>query len=299
MSAPEPAFRSRGVDKIVLSVAQAEGNGMMIRRSIGRPELPYFSPFLMLDEAKAALPLGAPDHPHRGFATVSFGLPHSVGAIVHEDFLGHAGRIGPGDVQWMTAGRGIMHSEMPASAEPAHGLQLWVNLPASAKMVEPSYQEHTAAEIPMVERDGVTARVIAGSALGAESPIRTHTPVNYIHFEMQPGSVLRQPIGRGWNAFVYTIRGRGTYCGAAVDAHHTVAMTRGDDLDGAEVRADGGGPIEFVMISGEPIDEPISRYGPFVMNTPDEIRQAFEDFRGGKNGFENAPGWRSKAGNAS
>ncbi|XP_077002472.1 pirin isoform X3 [Tamandua tetradactyla] len=155
---------SKKVSLSVLSREQSEGVGARVRRSIGRPELKNLDPFLLLDEFKGGRPGGFPDHPHRGFETVSYLL--EGGSMAHEDFCGHVGKMNPGDLQWMTAGRGILHAEMPCSEEPAHGLQLWVNLRSSEKMVEPQYQELKSEEIPKPSKDGVTIAVISGEALG-------------------------------------------------------------------------------------------------------------------------------------
>ncbi|KAK1347044.1 hypothetical protein QTO34_000906 [Cnephaeus nilssonii] len=157
---------SKKVTLSVLSQEQSEGVGARVRRSIGRPELKNLDPFLLFDEFKGGRPGGFPDHPHRGFETVSYLL--EGGSMAHEDFCGHVGQLNPGDLQWMTAGRGILHAEMPCSEEPAHGLQLWVNLRSSEKMVEPQYQELKSKEIPKPSKDGVTVAVISGEALGVK-----------------------------------------------------------------------------------------------------------------------------------
>eukprot|EP00299_Pterocystis_sp_00344_P016649 c8355_g2_i2.p1 GENE.c8355_g2_i2~~c8355_g2_i2.p1 ORF type:complete len:246 (+),score=59.01 c8355_g2_i2:251-988(+) len=234
-------FQSRSVQVKVLSVEQGEGRGARVRRSIGRPELRSFDPFLMLDEFKGGKPAGFPDHPHRGFETVSYMLPTSEGIFLHEDFEGHKGTLGPGDLQWMTAGRGIVHAEMPGNDKIAHGLQLWVNLSSKDKMCEPAYQELPASSVPVTTVEGVTARVIAGEALGVVSPVYTRTPTSYLHFEMEPNSRLQQPIPEAWNAFAYVLSGSGTFGQGSQakvsDAHHTLALTKGTGQDGLEVVA--------------------------------------------------------------
>lgn len=194
----------RKVEKTVLSVEQSEGVGARVRRSIGRKELRNLDPFLMLDEFKVRKPAGFPDHPHRGFETVSYVLE---GTLAHEDFCGHSGRLKPGDLQWMTAGRGVVHAEMPVSEEPVVGLQLWVNLPVRDKMVEPAYQELKGAEIPKPSQGGVTVAVISGEALGAKSKVFTRTPTLYLDFTLQEGAVHVQPVLSGWTAFIYTLSG--------------------------------------------------------------------------------------------
>jgi len=290
-------FKSRDIAQKLLSKEQSEGVGARVRRSIGRPELKNFDPFLLLDEFSVGPPAGFPDHPHRGFETVTYMFPDTPGSFQHEDFVGHAGTIAGGDLQWMTAGRGIMHSEMPASKEVSHGLQLWVNLAKKDKLCEPAYQELKAKDIPKVTKDGVTAIVIAGEALGVKSKVYTRTPTHYLHFIMEPNSILRQPIPKGWNAFCYTISGEAMFTSedpkAMISAHHTVAL--GDSGDGILVKT-GKEKASFVLISGQPNKEPIVQYGPFVMTTQQEIQQAFMDFQTGKNGFEKAPGWRSVIG---
>jgi redox-sensitive bicupin YhaK (pirin superfamily) len=303
----------RTVVKKVLSVEQSEGDGARVRRSIGRPELRSFDPFLMLDEFNAGLPANFADHPHRGFETVSYLLK---GQFAHEDFAGHAGIIGPGDLQWMTAGRGIVHCEAPLSTDKSHGLQLWVNLPAKAKMMEPRYQELPAKDIPSVAVEGVTAKVIAGRALGVESPVQTITPVHYIDFTLAPGAVLAQAIPAGWNSFVYILSGDGYFglpteaangssasvaadgavagkpAGTHSPAHHTVVLSNTGSEDGVVIKAGDAG-MHFVLLAGQPLKEPVVQYGPFVMNTQEEIEQAFEDYQEGKNGFERREGWTS------
>jgi len=218
----------RQVHQVLLSVEQSEGVGARVRRSIGRPELHNFDPFLLLDEFKAGRPGGFPDHPHRGFETVTYILPSSVGCFEHEDFCGHKGIIGPGDLQWMTAGRGIVHCEMPLNTEVSHGLQLWVNLKSSDKMCPPAYQELKSEDVPKVTRDGVTAVVIAGEALGTCSKVYTRTPTHYIHFTMEPNTRLEQPIPHGWAAFAYTLNGKVRFGGdtdrGEIDAHNTVTF---------------------------------------------------------------------------
>lgn len=287
-------FRSRKVLLNLLSREQGEGVGARVRRTIGRQELRSFDPFLMLDEFKSGAPGGFPDHPHRGFETVTYLLPTSKGSFVHEDFCGHKGMIGPGDLQWMTAGRGIVHSEMPVSPVEAHGLQLWVNLPRRMKMIEPRYQELLAKDLPKVKKDGVMAIVIAGQALGIESPVYTHTPIHYTHFIMDPGSELNQVITSTYQSFVYTLAGSAQIGqdddASAIDAHHVVTLDQNGD--GIQVKAGKEG-FEFVLVSGEPIGENVVQHGPFVMNTQEEIYQTMEDFQMGKNGFENAKTWSS------
>lgn len=227
-----------------------------------------------------------------GFETVSYLLK---GKFTHEDFAGHRGDLNEGDLQWMTAGRGIVHSEKPASKEEAQGLQLWVNLPASQKMCEPAYQELKGSEVPLAEKDGVTAKVIAGTAFGVTSPVYTRTPTAYLDFRMGPGTKLEQAIPEGWNAFAYVLEGSvvlGEEGSKPIEEKHTVILER----SGANLLAwnKGSVPNRFILIAGQPLGEPVARYGPFVMNTQQEIDEAFRDYRGAKNGFEKARTWRLK-----
>uniref|UniRef100_A0A3Q2P8V8 Pirin n=1 Tax=Fundulus heteroclitus TaxID=8078 RepID=A0A3Q2P8V8_FUNHE len=261
----------RKVVKTVLSVEQAEGVGARVRRSIGRKELRNLDPFLMLDEFKVCKPAGFPDHPHRGFETVTYVL---AGITAHEDFCGHSGRLKHGDLQWMTAGRGVVHAEMPVSEEPVVGLQLWVNLRKEEKMIEPAYQELKSSEIPKPSQGGVTVAVISGEALGAKVcdrlcenlPISTGCFSKIVHYRKWPGSQQVEP-------------------------HHTVVFGDGDcvrfENKGSEVS-------HFVLIAGEPINEPVVQHGPFVMTSQEEINQAIMDYQNGRNGFERAKNWRSK-----
>nr|XP_012640219.1 pirin isoform X1 [Microcebus murinus] len=313
---------SKKVTLSVLSREQSEGVGARVRRSIGRPELKNLDPFLLFDEFKGGRPGGFPDHPHRGFETVSYLL--EGGSMAHEDFCGHVGKMNPGDLQWMTAGRGILHAEMPCSEEPAHGLQLWVNLRSSEKMVEPQYQELKSEEIPKPSKDGVTIAVISGEAMGIKSKVYTRTPTLYLDFKLDPGAKHSQPIPKGWTSFIYTISGD-VYIGKKtstihiksmisrsmievpecmeqrpddaqqkIEPHHTAVLGEGDSV---QVENKDPKRSHFVLIAGEPLREPVVQHGPFVMNTNEEISQAILDFRNAKNGFERAKTWKSKIGN--
>lgn len=268
----------------------------------------------MLDEFSVGKPAGFPDHPHRvsaqhnvptptlphcnpyhtqGFETVTYML---TGKFTHEDFKGHTGTIGPGDLQWMTAGKGIMHSEVPADDSQSHGLQLWVNLAAEHKMTEPAYQELLAKDIPKVRHSGVVANIIAGEAFGTKSPVYTRTPTLYLDFDMEAGSTLHQPVPAGWNGFVYVLTGQADFNGTLGKAHHTLVLSAEEGEDGLTVAAPSDAPVRFVLICGKPLGEPIVQHGPFVMNTKQEIMQAIRDFQAGQNGFEGAAQWASEGG---
>ncbi|CAM9375253.1 unnamed protein product, partial [Ascophyllum nodosum] len=252
-----------------------------------------FDPFLLLDEVDMGPPAGSPDHPNRGFETVTYILK---GTLEHEDFCGNRGKIGPGSLQWMTAGRGIVHAEMPFGQDRGWGLQLWVNLKSKDKMVEPAYQELNKEEIPTVTKDGVTAVVIAGEALGTSSPVYTRTPTHYIHFKMEPNTELKQPIPSTMNSFLYMLEGKAAIGDGQgdkdqIDAHNTVTLTK--EGSGVTVKTFDS-PADFVLISGEPTNEPVVQHGPFVMNTRQEIQQAVMDYQSNSNGFENASKWYSQ-----
>lgn len=281
----------RLVFKKVLAKSQREGDGAVVRRGIGRSELKNLDPFLILDHFSVSPPGGFPDHPHRGFETVTYMLE---GSITHQDFAGHKGTIRTGDVQWMTAGRGIIHSEMPAEAN-NNGLQLWINLSANNKMIEPNYQELPSEEIASAEKEGVEVRVIAGGAMGVNSPVYTRTPTMFLDFSMMPGTQLDQSIPESWNSFAYIIEGEGVFGSpnsSPIVAHHVIVFTQGGD--GLSVWNKSSKPLRFVLIGGQPLNEPIAQYGPFVMNTQSEIEKTIQDYHNCSNGFEMRLNWRSQ-----
>ncbi|XP_042436110.1 pirin-like protein [Zingiber officinale] len=281
----------RYVVKKVLARPQHEGDGAIVRRSIGRGELRNLDPFLMLDEFSVSAPAGFPDHPHRGFETVTYMLE---GAFTHQDFAGHKGTIRAGDLQWMTAGKGIIHSEMPAAPGENKGLQLWINLSSKDKMMEPRYQELQSKDISKVERDGVAVRIIAGESFGVQSPVYTQTPTMYLDFTLSPGSQVHQRIPESWNAFVYIVDGEGVFGDPSAEAaasHHALVLSAGD---GVEVWNRAARPLRFVLIGGQPLKEAVVQYGPFVMNTQAQIQQAIEDYNYCKNGFERGKHWASQ-----
>ncbi|KAL4234674.1 hypothetical protein ACF0H5_006315 [Mactra antiquata] len=284
---------SRVIEKIVENREQDEGMGARVRRSIGGSQLRNLDPFLLLDEFKVKKPAGFPDHPHRGFETVTYMIS---GSFRHEDFCGHKGVINSGDLQWMTAGRGILHCEMPEGEELGHGLQLWVNLAKKDKMVKPAYQELLDKDIPRTTSDGVTVKIIAGESFGVKSPVYTRTPTMYLDFTMEKGSTLTQVVPDGWNGFVYVLSGSAMFGpgdkAKLGPAHHTLVLGPGNTL---EVKNNSDGVCRFVLIAGKPNNEPIVQYGPFVMNEQHEIQEAINDYRSARNGFENASKWQSSA----
>ncbi|MBD2538151.1 pirin family protein [Coleofasciculus sp. FACHB-SPT36] len=285
----------RTVAGIINSVETLEGEGMLVRRPFPKSAFSHFDPFLLLDELgpvdfEPGQAKGAPDHPHRGFETVSYILE---GRLEHKDSQGHAGHLNPGDVQWMTAGAGVVHSEMPErefarSGGRLHGLQLWVNLPRQDKMMKPRYQEISAEQIPTAQTDDglVTVKAIAGEALGVKSAIATQTPIMYLHFTLQPGGTVVQPVPKEYNAFTYVLDGEGLF-GADKERAGDGQMVLFAQ-DGGEVAianpSDARSPLDVLLIAGVPLNEPVVRYGPFVMNTEAEIVQAIEDYRNGRMG---------------
>ena len=282
----------KSVAKVVVSQEQGEGDGATVRRSIGTNQLRNLDPFLMLDEFKVKEPAGFPDHPHRGFETVTYMLK---GKFQHEDFCGHRGEIGPSDLQWMTAGRGIVHAELPLGNETATGLQLWVNLPAKAKMIEPRYQELLKDQVPLAKSPsgGVSVKVIAGNSYGVDSKVHTYSPILYLDVQMEKNETFVQEVKAGWTAFAYTLSGTAFFGSEEKKApeHTTLVLSSSGDQLRVETR---DSTAHFVVIAGEPIGEPIVQHGPFVMNTREEIQTAFMDFSNGLNGFERAVGWQSE-----
>jgi redox-sensitive bicupin YhaK (pirin superfamily) len=275
---------SRKISKIIEPQTVVEGAGVRLKRSIGTRTLDYLDPFLLLDHFQSKNPAdyqaGFPLHPHRGIETVTYLL---AGAVRHKDTLGNAGEIGPGDLQWMTAGRGIMHEEMPqVRPEGVAGFQLWVNLPKKQKMSAPRYQNISANEILRVERGGgATVRVIAGSVDGVTGPISgIAAEPTYLDVALAPGGAFVQPIPRGHSAFAYVFEGDARF--GAEDSTVVAApkLVVWEDGDRIEVRADKS-PARFLLVSGAPLNEPIARYGPFVMNTQEEIQQTLRELQQG------------------
>lgn len=287
----------REIFRVVTAHKQREGGGFIVRRPFPSYGLTVVDPFLLIDEMgpvdyAPGEAVGAPDHPHRGFETVTYVLE---GEMEHEDSAGHRGSLRPGDVQWMTAGAGIIHSEEPSRAMRekggrVHGFQIWINLPARLKMTRPRYQEIAAAKIPVGESaDGrATVRVIAGEALGARAVIDTHTPITYQDWTVAEGADLTLPLAREQHALIYVFEGN-------------VRLGNGDDKEpGGRLATDGqmailaegdavrfrgvAGGGRFLLLAGAPLGEPVARYGPFVMNNEAEIDQAVQDYQSGRMG---------------
>jgi hypothetical protein len=238
-----------------------------------------YDPFLMM--AEDWFPPGTfGDHPHRGIETVTLVLE---GELRHSDNHGGAGLLAPGDAQWMTAGRGIIHREEPATPL-VHSLQLWVNLPASRKMTAPRYQDLRAADLPVRREPGARLRVYSGDSGGVSAKTENHVPITMVEFQVEPGAAVTHGLRAGDNAFLYVLSGTGRFGAEATPAQagQVVWLSR-DTADGpAEVRVQAETPLRAVLWSGPPVGEPVVSYGPFVMNTMDEIRQAFADYQAGR-----------------
>jgi hypothetical protein len=284
----------REATRIVTAHRQVEGGGFIVRRPLPTHGLELADPFLLLDEMGPAdyapgEAVGAPDHPHRGFETVTYILE---GEFEHEDSAGHQGVIRSGDVQWMTAGAGVVHSEMPSrrireQGGRVHGFQIWVNLPARSKLTRPRYQGIPASRLPEARTDDGRAhvRVIAGEALGARAVIDTHTPIVYQDWTLQPGADVTVPLGRDHKGFVYVFRGSARVGDGGQELRDGQLAVLGQG-DAVRLRgpADGSEPGRLLLLAGVPLAEPVARYGPFVMNTRQELIQAFQDFESGRMG---------------
>jgi redox-sensitive bicupin YhaK (pirin superfamily) len=292
----------RPVSRVIVSKPTIEGAGVHLRRAFGFGSTEDFDPFLLLDDFRNDVPedylAGFPWHPHRGIETITYVL---AGTVDHGDSMGNRGSIGAGDIQWMTAGSGIIHQEMPKGDEAGrmHGFQLWANLPAALKMTAPRYQEVKSSDIPEVtDDDGTQVRVVCGSFWGKKGPVDgiAADPI-YLDVAVPSGRRKRLPIETTRHAFAYVFAGNGKFCNASgplavptegikwldtappadADNRSLVLFDRGDEL---EVQAGENG-IRFLLVSGKPLQEPVAWYGPIVMNTQQELRQAFEDLEKG------------------
>ncbi len=275
---------NRKISAIVPTSTVLEGGGFKVRRPAAMGRL--MSPFLLLDEMGPVdygpgEAVGAPSHPHRGFETVTYLLS---GGMMHADSAGNSGDLNPGDVQWMTAGRGVIHSELPQdhmmeNGGLMHGFQIWVNLPAKDKMMEPRYQDIPSEDIPEVSNEDGTvwAKVIAGEALGISAVIDTVIPITYIHLKMKPGASYSHICEKDHNVMLYTFGGSLTVEGRSLHDGSLGLLSPGELVS---ITAEDGG-AELLILGGPELGEPIARYGPFVMNTRQEIHQAIEDYNNG------------------
>ena len=293
----------RPVKRMIEARPTLEGAGVRLRRAFGFSDTEDFDPFLLLDDFRNDVPedylAGFPWHPHRGIETITYVL---AGTVEHGDSLGHSGAIGAGDVQWMTAGSGIIHQEMPKGDEAGrmHGFQLWANLPAALKMTPPRYQEFKAAEIPEVtDDDGTRARVVCGRLWGVAGPVDgIAADPFYLDVSVPPGKTKTLPVETTRHAFAYVFAGSGRFCNASgpravptegvgwwsstapppdAENRSLVLFDRGDEVT---VRAGEEG-VRFLLVSGKPLSEPVAWYGPIVMNTQEELQQAYDELRQG------------------
>jgi redox-sensitive bicupin YhaK (pirin superfamily) len=280
----------RTIQHIIEPQYVIEGAGVLLRRSFGPSQANPLDPFLLFDHFAFNDPIegpivGFPTHPHRGIETVTYMLE---GNVRHRDSLGNMGVIGPGDVQWMTSGRGILHEEMPRRGPTGlvNGFQLWVNLPAAQKMGQPRYQEVKDTDIPTIQNNGTAVRLVAGQFEGVQGPVgQIAARPLYMDITLQPGTTFNQPVPAGHTAVAYIFEGAGLFGldqnnegGETVEAVRMVIFNDGDHI---RVQAVPDSPLRFMFIAGAPFHEPIVPYGPFVMNTPQEIQQALADLRNG------------------
>jgi quercetin 2,3-dioxygenase len=280
---------NRQVKQLVTAHRQREGAGFIVRRPVPTLGLELVDPFLLIDELgpidyAPGEAVGAPDHPHRGFETVSYILE---GAVEHEDSAGHRGVINAGDVQWMTAGGGIIHSEEPTQellekGGRVHGFQIWVNLPRRLKLTQPRYQDVPAASIPVAKTaDGLArGKIIAGSALGVNAVIETHTPIVFQDWQLEPSADVTVQISPDQQVLAYVFEGAIIIAGREVRDGQMAILGEGDAvrLQGASERG------RLLLLAGVPHREPVARYGPFVMTTEHELIEAFQDYQSGRMG---------------
>lgn len=271
----------RKIRQIVPALSTSDGAGVSLHRSIGTPALKNLDPFLMLDHFGSDNPdeyiAGFPDHPHRGFITFTYMLD---GHMEHRDSMGNRGDLQAGGAQWMKAASGVIHSEMPKQIDGLmRGFQLWINLPAAQKMSDPDYQEFTAAGIPEVESDGTRVRILAGEHAGVTGAAQDpNTDVLYLDVHLPADASFERSLPGGHNAFVYIYEGEGRLADQPLAAHQLAVLGEGD---GFSLTAGKAG-ARFILVAGRPIGEPIVQYGPFVMNSREEIEQAFADYREGR-----------------
>jgi quercetin 2,3-dioxygenase len=302
MPLPEISMPTRPVRRLVKSKPTLEGAGVHLRRAFGFGDTAETDPFLLLDDFRNERPedylAGFPWHPHRGIETITYML---AGTVEHGDSMGHRGVIGAGDVQWMTAGRGILHQEMPKGDAQGrmHGFQLWANLPAKLKMTEPRYQEVKARDIPAVDDDsGARVRVVCGTFRGTKGPVEgVAADPSYLDVSVPAGKRVALPVATALNAFAYVFEGAGKFCNASApltvpteaarwldttppteaENRTLVLFDRGDEVT---VQAGEEG-VRFLLVSGKPIEEPVAWHGPIVMNTQAELQQAMSELRNG------------------
>lgn len=272
-------MNNRKIHQIIPAQAVPEGKGVTVHRTIGRPELNVLDPFLLLDEMVIGADqtgIGFPEHPHQGFETVTYMLS---GSMRHSDTVGNVGEIGPGEAQWMTAGRGIVHSEMPTSTGvDIRGIQLWVNLPSAHKMKPPRYQDIPYGEIPTINGDGYTARLVTGELLGEKGPVNEiAVEPMFADITMTHSGKITVPVPTGHTVFLYGINNAFQVEGGQVPPRALAVLS-----DGETVTINGEKDTRLLLVAAAPIGEPVARYGPFVMNTQEEIQATLKDWNSGR-----------------
>jgi redox-sensitive bicupin YhaK (pirin superfamily) len=275
---------TRGIERLIEGIATSDGAGVKLTRVLTGKLQHRLDPFLMLDAFGSDDPddyiAGFPDHPHRGFETITYML---AGRMRHRDSAGHEGLLENGGMQWMTAGRGVIHSELPEQQDGVmEGFQLWLNLPAHAKMAAPWYKDFTAAEIPgYTTPEGVTVRVLAGASGSVTGAVqRAETEPLYLDLHLPAGSSFTAALPATHNAFLYVYRGAADIGGARVAAQRMAILDNAPEADGVTIHAPEAARV--ILVAGKPLNQPIVQYGPFVMNTQQEIHQALDDFRSGR-----------------
>ena len=283
---PQTVLQSRTIERLVVGQATSDGAGVKLTRVLTQNLQQRLDPFLMLDAFGSDQPddyiAGFPDHPHRGFETITYMI---AGRMLHRDSAGHEGLLENGGVQWMTAGKGVIHSEIPQQEEGVmEGFQLWLNLPRRDKMSTPWYRDFKAADLPkFTTEDGVEVTVIAGESQGVGGAVtRATTQPNYLDLHLPAGARFVQKLPASHNAFVYVYRGEVRIAGKAVPVQRMAILANEAQADGVVIEA--SADAKLLLISGQPLMEPIVQYGPFVMNSQDEIYQALSDFRDGRLG---------------
>lgn len=274
-------MNTRGMKQLVRAMEVTEGAGVTVHRTIGTPALRNLDPFLLLDHFSSDNPddyiAGFPDHPHRGFNTFTYMLD---GHMLHQDSMGNKGDLRAGGAQWMKAASGVIHSEMPQQIEGMmRGFQLWINLPASVKMSEPAYQEYSPEAFPVVEDENVRVKILLGEYQGQQGPIEDpHSDVQYFDVTIKPGASFTTPLAEELQGFIYVFEGDGKINSTLLPQHSFAVLGDGDSV---KLTAGAKG-ARLILVAGRPLNEPIVQYGPFVMTSPEEIQQAFVDYREGK-----------------
>ena len=271
---------NRNITRVIDGIQTSDGAGVKLKRIIGSPELNLLDPFLLFDEFGSDNPedyiAGFPPHPHRGFETITYMLN---GKFRHKDSAGNEGFLSDGSVQWMTAGKGVIHSEMPEKTDGKfRGFQLWLNLPKKLKMIEPSYNDIPSEKIPSAELKNGRVRIISGTFNGISGPGSPHTGMLYLDVYLDKDTELEIPMNNQWNTFTYVFEGEMEVKNVHVHTGQLAVFSKKGSLS---ICASGSTGLRCVVISGEPLNEPVSRGGPFVMNTKAEVLQAFEDYQKG------------------